>query len=720
MERGPSTIGRYDEDYFTIYIGSSSRYNDTIASWVYTTPSRRYACALTWRNGLLGTRLQRKTLAVISLTFVALIVVLYLVSHAIVMGGFADQENVEANQNVQRVVSALEDNLRTLEGTTLDWSLWNDTDKYVQDHNQTYYDTNLANISIMMKNNELSLAVFVDKNGQTVFQKAIDYHTGKEIPIPAGLGMHVYPGGSLLIHKDADSSITGVVSLNGWPMLLASEPIMMGTGEGAVDGTLVFGRSLDEEAIEHLSKTNFLGLTFTSVTDAISSGKYKDVLPLIGTSSDVMLRILDDSTIAGYHLINDVYGMPSLILEVRMARDIYQRGQQTLNYYMLTLSVVGVVFAVVTMLLFGKLVLNRVSRLRGDVRKISANSDMTIRVAATGEDELADLAHSINEMLGALQNAREEQRAGEEKYRAVVEQTNEAILLADARSRRFIEANPAAQVLLGYGHDELMSLTIHDIAFGHERESAPLATSGNTDTLRLSTEQKYRRKNGTPVYVEVSEIHITYGENGVLCIVARDITERKRAEELLRELAMRDGLTGLFNRREMQRILKENIERYKRSGQNAALILMDLDYFKSVNDTYGHQVGDDVIRWIAAVTQDLVRAEDKVARYGGEELAIILPGADYESALSVAERIRQAIAHRPFAFVRAGNEGESEVLVPITVSLGVAVLPDVGNSEESIVKAADSALYAAKHAGRNRTVTYPMVEHDTLQAASVR
>lgn len=661
-----------------------------------------------------GTRLQRKTLGVIGLTFVALVVVLYIASRAIVLGSFSEQEDIEAKQNVKRVVGALDESLRTLEGTTRDWALWDDTYNYVKDHNQTYYDTNLSTISTMMSNNHLNLVVFMDSSDQVVFQKVFDYNTFSDLPVPNDLGKHLYPGGTLLGHINADSSIKGLIFLAQAPMLLASEPIMRGNSQGDVAGTLIFGRFLDPEAIEHLSQVTLLGITFTTVEDGVALKQYGDLIQTPGRTRDVTLQKLSDTTMSGLLMIDDVYGNPSLIVEVRMSREIYQRGEQTFSYYILTLIGVGVIFTVVIMAALGKLVLYRLARLRADVRKIGDTTDMSVRVNVAGNDELSDVADSINEMMCALQRAREEQRESEERYKAVVEQTNEAILLAEASTGRFIEANAAAQVLLGYDRRELLDLTISAIAQSSELDSGKLVASGTTGRLRLSTEKKYKRKNGHVVHVEVSEIGIMYGGKQVLCIVARDITERKRSEELLHELAMRDGLTGLYNRREMHRILREQVERHKRHNIQSSLILMDIDYFKSINDTYGHQVGDEVIRWISAVAQDLVRTGDKVARYGGEEIAIVLPETDSNTAFKVAERIRQAIAHKPFQHIRYADEGSSELLIPITVSLGIATLPQDCNSEEGMIKAADTALYAAKHNGRNRTIRYEMLEHEAL------
>jgi diguanylate cyclase (GGDEF)-like protein len=169
--------------------------------------------------------------------------------------------------------------------------------------------------------------------------------------------------------------------------------------------------------------------------------------------------------------------------------------------------------------------------------------------------------------------------------------------------------------------------------------------------------------------------------------------ERSLAEQ--ERLAVTDGLTGLYNRRFVEEMVGLETERALRTGDRLGLMVVDVDHFKSVNDSYGHQAGDEVLRAIADRLAAAVRRPDVVGRYGGEEFVLILPGAGRETLLEVAERCRRAIASHPFPL----TDGPA---LPITVSLGVAGLPEHAVTAAELVRTADRALYLAKAAGRNR------------------
>ena len=163
--------------------------------------------------------------------------------------------------------------------------------------------------------------------------------------------------------------------------------------------------------------------------------------------------------------------------------------------------------------------------------------------------------------------------------------------------------------------------------------------------------------------------------------------------------AVTDELTGLSNRRRFQQVLAGEIERSRRFGQHVGLVLLDLDDFKSVNDTYGHPAGDLVLREVARILRESLREIDEPARYGGEEFAAILPGTDLDGAFELAERVRSGIAalNLPIRTEVGGSLG-------ITASFGAATLPGSAADLDALVAAADAALYDAKHAGKNQTV----------------
>jgi len=166
--------------------------------------------------------------------------------------------------------------------------------------------------------------------------------------------------------------------------------------------------------------------------------------------------------------------------------------------------------------------------------------------------------------------------------------------------------------------------------------------------------------------------------------------------ERVRELAIKDGLTGLFTHRAFQTRIEEEILRAARSKVPFSLIMSDIDHFKSYNDTYGHQAGDAVLKAVARELAESIRDIDFAARYGGEEFAVILTGVGKARAAGVAEHIRKALEARRFSF-----NGE---VTRVTASFGVAEFPAEAAIASQLVRSADERLYRAKHGGRNRVV----------------
>jgi two-component system cell cycle response regulator len=193
-------------------------------------------------------------------------------------------------------------------------------------------------------------------------------------------------------------------------------------------------------------------------------------------------------------------------------------------------------------------------------------------------------------------------------------------------------------------------------------------------------------------------------KNEMLARVRTQI-KKKRYTERLRdnvqmkiEMAITDALTGLFNRRYMETHLATLVEQAATRGKPIAVLVVDIDFFKAVNDTHGHDAGDDVLREFALRIRKSIRNIDLACRYGGEEFVIVMPETDMAVATMVAERLRRRIATEPFAI----QQGTSNL--EVTISIGIAALNDATDNAASILKRADTALYRAKRDGRNRVV----------------
>src|SRR5207248_11297909 len=163
------------------------------------------------------------------------------------------------------------------------------------------------------------------------------------------------------------------------------------------------------------------------------------------------------------------------------------------------------------------------------------------------------------------------------------------------------------------------------------------------------------------------------------------------------EMAITDALTGLYNRRYMESHVGTLVEQASARGKPLAVLVLDIDYFKSVNDTHGHDAGDAVLREFALRIRRSIRGLDLACRYGGEEFLVIMPETDLSAAALVAERLRRTIASEPFAIERG------ERAMAVTISVGTAALAG-GDEPASVLKRADEALYRAKRDGRNRVV----------------
>ena len=258
--------------------------------------------------------------------------------------------------------------------------------------------------------------------------------------------------------------------------------------------------------------------------------------------------------------------------------------------------------------------------------------------------------------------------------------------------------------MLGYTSEELRTRSLFDLSEGPAREAARqfLAErlADHSHTLSPEIEKPYLRKDGSTLWVceALSVVRGAGGTPDLLVAVVQDITARKNLEARLAHDARHDALTGLPNRLLFQDRFTQVLDSARRHGWRAAVLYLDLDGFKAVNDLHGHAAGDLLLRQVAQRLQGCVRAEDTVSRFGGDEFGLVLATADAaDDCAQVAAKVLHVLA-LPFDL--------DGVRVQVSASVGAALFPDHGDDIATLVARADSAMYAAKKAGKNRFCYY--------------
>lgn len=289
-------------------------------------------------------------------------------------------------------------------------------------------------------------------------------------------------------------------------------------------------------------------------------------------------------------------------------------------------------------------------------------------------------------------------RSNESRLRKLIENAPDAFFVYNEKGH-ILDVNKVACEQLGYDREELLSTSIYE--FGDKAETPeqvqliwPSLESGEVRTIR----SVHKRKDGSKFPVEINITGLIDKGSRQMFAFARDITETEKLKEYLSKLAMTDELTNLYNRRAFMLTLDKELATAARFNRDLAVLAMDIDYFKKVNDRYGHSGGDSVLQYFAKEALKNIRTQDTLGRIGGEEFAIILPETTIDCAKIIAERFRSAVE-------KISVEHELGT-IKFTVSIGIACFDVQSKNSKLIVNNADAALYAAKGAGRNQVKVF--------------
>ena len=334
------------------------------------------------------------------------------------------------------------------------------------------------------------------------------------------------------------------------------------------------------------------------------------------------------------------------------------------------------------------------------------------------EDEIGVLARHLDRMLDALDKQKIQIHESEARYRFLASNISDVIWIANMNTGKWVYVSPSVEKMLGYTADEVMAQPMDELLSAKSREDFQdriaerrklLMSDAKREHIYTDELEQYCR-NGIKVWTEVTT-HFTLNDAGELILlgVTRNISERKKAEEQIRSLAFYDTLTKLPNRRLLQDRFSQVLSACRRNNRYAALMFIDLDNFKPLNDEYGHDVGDILLVEVARRINSCVREVDTVARFGGDEFVVMLSELDTDKAVStaragaIAEKIRRILGEVYRLTVPKQGESESrEVEHRCTACIGVVLFNNHGASQENLIRLADSAMYQAKSSGRNQ------------------
>lgn len=404
---------------------------------------------------------------------------------------------------------------------------------------------------------------------------------------------------------------------------------------------------------------------------------------------------------------------PWVVAAVLPAEEAYEAVDHlTRNIYLGTATVILVVIPTVWFFLLR--LLAPLNILLAQMRTLGQASDLSLIVPCqvASRDEIGELATGFNHMLAEIQSREGRLQQSEIELREITSSLNYGLYTVDEQGA-ILFFNPAAERMLKWTEAEVLGRHSHELFHHHFQDGTVYPVEqcriaqAILDARPYTTDQEcFFDRDGNPIPVEISVSPIFRNHQAALVVVSfQDISEKKRASEKIQHLALHDQLTGLPNRHLLNDRIVQMMQHVDRRQKKAGLLFVDLDSFKAVNDNYGHDAGDRVLKVAAERLVACVRAEDTVARMGGDEFVVLLKEIGAEIDLQeMAQKIVLSVAEP----VVAGNQ-----VYAVSASVGYVIFPDHASSVEELLRKADNAMYAAKRAGKNCWAGY----HDYTKIA---
>jgi diguanylate cyclase (GGDEF)-like protein/PAS domain S-box-containing protein len=620
-------------------------------------------------------RIRPSPLPIIGAVVAIILVVFYGWSQRGWLANVADIESRDVDMQSQQLQRGFATELDDLYSAMGDYAIWNETAEFARGNRPDFIAQSL-NAGALVRL-DVDTFLVLDRNLETRTSLALDASASQEYEIPPDPELlavikQAVTSGQLNVTRD---SVRGIVQRARGPALFAVRPVFDSTGNGQPQGWIAFARAFTPAVVERMGRFSPWPVTGFAVANLDRSGVPEDVRDWVRHSpltANVLTRVEGRNHVTGYLVLRDQLGTPIWLVQLEIPRSAFAQAQRTTLYQTILLGLLVGGFTIVAMLLVAR------------SRRLNA-------------DRLAL----------------------ESRYRAIIEQAQDGLLVADARTGEIVDANPAVQQQLGFTLDELRGRSVLSVLRGPNDSQDPvIATLARVEPSR-GIELVQWLKDGRQMDVEVSCVPIESRDRRLVSYLMRDLSERKKAQtqllanqQRLDKLANHDTLTGLPNRLFLQAHLPEAIVRCQESGQMLAVLFLDLDRFKHINDSRGHEVGDKLLQEIAKRVRAAVRPADIVVRMGGDEFVVVLHKVNAPDEVAIAAtRINEVLAAPVMIDGRA---------LVATVSIGVSLFPRDGATMGELLKHSDTAMYQAKDLGRNNFQVFsPQMDRNLKERVAI-
>ncbi|PTZ30482.1 PAS sensor protein [Pseudomonas aeruginosa] len=617
---------------------------------------------------------------------------IWLLSESILLSRFDREDQQRLQEGATVLHNRLDFELKRHLDIVRTYAWWDASYDFIQRPNETFEQENLDHE--MLDDLGFDFVLFLDDRGHLQLKQwsppAPDQRvlfgapSASDQALLEALQQRAIRLGALDFRGRTDHSLSELLLVDNLPTLLVSVPISNNQGSAPAKGAILAGYFLDRERLANLREQ--MQADLQPMPNIATDSTWKPLRSRSGSTHNQAL--LSPRRFIGEHVqqVSVQYlsssGEPQLRFDITKKRLLYIQGEKAINFFLGASLLVALGAFLVGYLALELWVLRRVQRLNREVAEVGRNAH-SIRLSDFGNDELGQLAGEMNQMLERLEHS-------EARDRAILQSMRDGYFEMDVDGV-ILTVNPALCQLLGQtretliGHPYYELLGEDDLARARQPfQRAMQSGAGKTFAIPL------QRADGSLGYFEatVSLIHDLQGELRGYRGIVRDVSNQIAYQQQLLEMAYRDPLTGLGNRKAFDEQLGQALLRAGSGGSELALLYLDLDRFKEVNDRFGHDIGDALLRTVAERVRSTLRQPDKAYRLGGDEFAVLLEDSQENNPQRLAERLLAALV-QPIAL-------NGERIDFVTPSIGIALYPRHAGDAEGLVRAADSAMYEAK------------------------